>query len=305
MSSKALMSGVLAPVVTPFTSDLAPDAGRLVDHCRWLLGQNCGLAVFGTNSEANSLSVGERLELLDTLIEGGLDPKRMMPGTGCCSIVDSVTLTKHAVGYGVGGVLMLPPFYYKGVGDEGLFRNFSEIVERVGDDRLRIYLYHFPQMSAVPFSIELIGRLVDAFPGIVVGMKDSSGDREYLEAVLKAFPGFGYFAGNETLLLAALRRGGVGCISATANVHGGAIDRLFQSWESEDADSMQSSLDAVRRVVQRYPLVPALKKIISHHAHDPEWNRLRPPLVELADADGETLIADLDALGFAMRGLRG
>ena len=305
MNSNDLMSGVLAPVVTPFTSDLAPDEERFLKHCRWLQDQNCSLAVFGTNSEANSLSVGERTQLLDMLIEQGSDPKRMMPGTGCCSIVDSVTLTKHALAHGVGGVLMLPPFYYKGVSDEGLYRTFAEIIERVGDDRLRIYLYHFPQMSQVPLGIELVGRLRESFPGIVVGMKDSSGDRDNLNAVLSAFPGFGYFAGNETLLLANMRAGGVGCISATANVNPKPIDHLFQNWQADDADSAQGSLNDVRGAVQQFPLVPALKKIISHYAGDPEWNRLRPPLVELAEADGDKLIADLDAVGFEMQGIRG
>ena len=305
MHSNNLMSGVLAPVVTPFASDLTPDAERFLKHCRWLQDQNCGLAVFGTNSEANSLSVGERTRLLDMLIEQGVNPKRMMPGTGCCSIVDSVTLTKHALAHGVGGVLMLPPFYYKGVSDEGLYRTFAEIIERVGDDRLRIYLYHFPQMSQVPLGIELIGRLREAFPRIIVGMKDSSGELDNLNAVLSAFPGFGYFAGNETLLLANMRSGGVGCISATANVNPNAIDRLFQNWQTDDANSLQSSVNEVRTAVQQFPLVPALKKIISHYAGDPEWNRLRPPLVELAEADGDKLIAELDALGFEMQGIRG
>ena len=305
MKSNDLMSGVLAPVVTPFTSELAPDEERFLKHCRWLQDQNCGLAVFGTNSEANSLSVGERTQLLDMLIARGVNPKRMMPGTGCCSLVDSVTLTKHALAHGVGGVLMLPPFYYKGVSDEGLYRTFAEIIERVGDDRLRIYLYHFPQMSQVPLGIELVGRLRESFPGIVVGMKDSSGDRDNLNAVLSALPGFGYFAGNETLLLANMRAGGVGCISATANVNPKAIDGLFQNWQADDADSMQSSLNDVRGAVQQFPLVPALKKIISHYAGDAEWNRLRPPLVELAEADGDKLIAELDAVGFEMQGIRG
>ena len=299
------MRGVLAPVVTPFTAELAPDANRLVKHCRWLVSQNCGLAVFGTNSEANSLSVDERLRLLDILLEKDIDPKRMMPGTGCCSITDSVTLTKHAVGSGVGGVLMLPPFYYKNVSDEGLYRNFAEIIDRVGDDRLRIYLYHFPQMSQVPFSLELVGRLLEAFPGVVVGMKDSSGDCDHLHAVLSAFPGFGYFAGSESLLLTNLRAGGVGCISATANVNPKAIDTLIQNWESDDADNLQASLDRVRGTVQKFPLVPALKTILSHYAADPEWNRLRPPLIELPEKDGATLIAELDAVGFQMPGLSG
>ena len=303
MSSEPLMSGVLAPVVTPFRRDLLPDGKRLVRHCRWLLERHCGLAVFGTNSEANSLSVEERIVLLDLLLEAGFDPKRMMPGTGCCSIPDTVRLTSHAVRGGVGGVLMLPPFYYKGVSDEGLYRSFAQVIDRVGDDRLRIYLYHFPQMSAVPISIDLVGRLRDAFPGIVVGMKDSSGDRDHLEAVLRAFPGFGMFAGNETLLLANMRAGGVGCISATSNINPEAIDRLFQEWQTEDAEAIQASLNDVRLAVQQFPLVPALKKIVSHYASDPEWNRLRPPLVELGEAESGKLISDLEKLGFDMPGL--
>lgn len=297
------MSGVLAPVVTPFKHDLTPDRQRYVSHCQWLLSQNCGLAVFGTNSEANSLSVEERMRLLDTLIESEIDPARMMPGTGCCSVTDTVTLTKHAVGHGVGGVLMLPPFYYKNVSDEGLYRAFSETIERVADDRLRIYLYHFPQMSAVPLSIELVGRLVKSYPSVVVGMKDSSGDRDHLEAMLRTFPGFGYFAGSEMLLLQNLRAGGVGCISATANVNPAAIDNLFRNWQSEEADSLQASLDAVRSTVQQFTLVPALKKILSRYGDDPQWNRLRPPLVELAETDGEKLIAELDGIAFSMPGL--
>jgi 4-hydroxy-tetrahydrodipicolinate synthase len=303
MSPAPLLEGVLAPVVTPFQQDLSPDGKRLIGHCRWLLERNCGLAVFGTNSEANSLSVEERIELLDLLLEAGLDPKRMMPGTGCCAFPDTVRLTSHAVENGVGGVLMLPPFYYKGVSDEGLYRSFAQVIDRVGDDRLRVYLYHFPQMSAVPISIDLVGRLKEAYPGIVVGMKDSSGDRAHLESVMRAFPGFGMFAGNETLLLANMRAGGAGCISATANVNPAGIDRLFRSWRSEDAEAIQASLNDVRLAVQQFPLVPALKKIVSHYSADPEWNRLRPPLVELPKADGRKLIGDLDRLGFEMPGL--
>jgi 4-hydroxy-tetrahydrodipicolinate synthase len=195
-----------------------------------------------------------------------------------------VRLTSHAVSRGVGGVLMLPPFYYKNVSDEGLYRSFAEVIEGVGDDRLRIYLYHFPQMSAVPLSIALVGRLREAFPDVVVGMKDSSGDRAHLESMLRAFPGFGMF-------------------SATSNVNPCAIDRLFQRWQEKDADAIQASLNDVRLAVQQFPLVPALKTIVSHYTRDPEWNRLRPPLVELGAADREKLIADLDRLAFEMPGL--
>ncbi len=161
--------GVLAPVVTPFTADLAPDSQRFIAHCKWLLSQNCGLAVFGTNSEANSLSMEERAMLLDELVEAGVDPSRMMPGTGCCSIMETVKLTKQAVGNGCAGVLMLPPFYYKDVSEEGLYRYFSEVVQRVGDARLKIYLYHIPPVAIVGITPKLVERLLAAYPNAIAG----------------------------------------------------------------------------------------------------------------------------------------
>src|SRR5215831_11904000 len=156
VSTRDRITGVLSPFVTPFKPDLSPDPERFVRQCRWLFSQNVGLAVFGTNSEANSLSTEEKVELLDRLVSAGVDPSRMMPGTGCCALSDSVRLTAHAMKLGCGGVLMLPPFYYKGVPDDGLFRNFAEVIERVGDRRLRIYLYHIPPVSQVGITVALI-----------------------------------------------------------------------------------------------------------------------------------------------------
>ena len=184
--------GVLAPVVTPFTSDLRPDVARLVRHCRWLLDNDVGLAVFGTNSEANSLTVAEKLELLDALVEAGLPAARMMPGTGTCALPDTVELTRRAVAHGCGGVLMLPPFYYKGVSDDGLFASFAEVIERVGDPRLRIYLYHIPPVSMVPISLPLIDRLLRRYPGTIAGIKDSSGDWNNTRAMLEQFQPRGF-----------------------------------------------------------------------------------------------------------------
>ena len=176
MQQSSRIRGVLAPVVTPFTRDLSPDPERFIAHCRWLLGQNCGLAVFGTNSEANSLSVDERMALLDALLAAGLEPGRMMPGTGCCALTDTVRLTAHAVKAGCAGVLMLPPFYYKDVTDDGLYRHFAEVIERVGDARLRIYLYHIPPVAVVGITPPLVERLMQRYPSAIAGMKDSSGD---------------------------------------------------------------------------------------------------------------------------------
>jgi len=292
-------------VVTPYDNNAAPDSQRLARHCRWLLDNDVGLAVFGTNSEANSLSVPEKRALLDELGAAGIDTARMMPGTGCCSISDSVELTKHAVAIGCAGVLMLPPFYYKGVSDEGLFRNYAEIVERVGDDRLRIYLYHIPPVAQVPISLGLIERLLGAFPGIIAGVKDSSGDWGNTKAMLDRFQpqGFDVFAGSETFLLATLRAGGAGCISATANVNPGPIARLAASWQNDDADDQQARLDEIRGIFQDYVMIPALKAAIAHYGKDVPWSALRPPLVELNGSERDKLVARLDGAGFTMPGL--
>jgi 4-hydroxy-tetrahydrodipicolinate synthase len=305
MTESARLRGVLSPVVTPFTADLKPDGPRLVQHCRWLLDNDVGLAVFGTNSEANSLSVSEKLELLEMLVEAGLPAHRMMPGTGCCALPDSVALTRRAVELGCGGVLMLPPFYYKGVSDEGLYRSYARIIEQVGDDRLRIYLYHIPPVAQVPITLTLIERLLKDFPGIIAGVKDSSGDWDNTKAMLDRFQpeGFDVFPGSETFLLAALRAGGAGCISATANVNPAAIARLAQTWQDDDADAQQAQLDAIRAVFQTYVMIPALKAAIAHYGDAPSWLTLRPPLVEMDGAQRTALVQALDAAGFAMPGL--
>jgi 4-hydroxy-tetrahydrodipicolinate synthase len=300
------ISGVLSPVVTPFRTDLSPDPERFVRQCRWLLSQNVGLAVFGTNSEANSLATEEKVELLDRLVAAGLDPARMMPGTGCCALTDSVRLTRHAVKLGCGGVLMLPPFYYKGVSDEGLFRSYAEVVERVGDAALRVYLYHIPPVSNVPITLTLIERLLKAYPGVIAGVKDSSGDWSNTKAMLDRFApaGFDVFPGAETFLLAGMRGGGAGCISATANVNPAAIARLYDTWREADADAQQKRLDEIRGTFAKYPMIPALKAAVAHWSGIAEWATVRPPLVALTREQAASLVSDLAQHGFDMPGLR-
>jgi 4-hydroxy-tetrahydrodipicolinate synthase len=316
--------GVLAPVVTPFKADLAPDSQRFIAHCRWLLSQNCGLAVFGTNSEANSLSMEERAMLLDELVTAGVDPARMMPGTGCCSIMETVKLTKQAVGNGCAGVLMLPPFYYKDVGEEGLYRYFSEVVQRVGDARLKIYLYHIPPVAMVGITTGLVERLLAAYPNAIAGMKDSSGDWKNTKTFLDAFAArsagpastasaartFDVFVGSESFLLANMRNGGVGTISATANVNPAAIHRFYQNALGTSASTpaelgdLQSKLNVVRGVFtsRKFPsMIAALKQAIAIYADDPTWRTVRPPLVELTPEQAKTLAAELSAIGFRWR----
>src|SRR5437667_639778 len=317
--------GVLAPVVTPFKSDLAPDSQRFIAHCEWLLSQNCGLAVFGTNSEANSRPMEERAMLLDELVAAGVDPSRMMPGTGCCSIMETVKLTKQAVGNGCAGVLMLPPFYYKDVSEEGLYRYFSEVVQRVGDARLRIYLYHIPPVAIVGITPKLVERLRKAYPNAIAGMKDSSSDWNNTKTFLDAFAksahpvadspwrartGFDVFVGSESFLLANMRNGGAGTISATGNFHPAAIQELYTvaSGVSADVDlePQQARLNVVRNVFgsRKFPsMIAAVKQAIAIYANDPEWARVRPPLVELTTEQAKLLAADLKAIGFTRPGI--
>ena len=305
MKEPQKIKGVLAPVCTPFRADYSPDHQRFVAQCKWMLGQGSGLAVFGTNSEANSLSVNERIALLDSLLQAGVDPARMMPGTGCCAFTDSVRLTEHAVKAGCGGVLMLPPFYYKDVPEEGLFRTFSEIIERVADARLRIYLYHIPPVAVVPITPKLVERLLKRYPKAIAGMKDSSGDWNNTKVFLDAFAkdGFDVFVGSESFLLANMRNHGAGCISATANVNPAAIDKLYREWQNADADAQQAQLDVIRKTTGQYVMIPALKAVIAHFANDAEWATVRPPLMPLTEPQAKTTVENLLKLGFDMPGL--
>ena len=307
MTQAPRIRGVLSPVVTPFNRDLSPDPERLIAHCKWLLTQNCGLAVFGTNSEANSLSVNERIALLDALLAADVDPARMMPGTGCCALTDTVRLTEHAVKAGCAGVLMLPPFYYKDVSEDGLYRTFSEVIERVGDSRLRVYLYHIPPVAVVGIKPGLVERLMKQYPTAIAGMKDSSGDWNNTKMMLDAFAksGFDVFAGSESFLLANMKNGGAGCISATANVNPAAIDKLYNEWRGSNAEAQQQALDVVRKTVGQYVMIPALKAVVAHYTNEPEWATVRPPLTELTAAQAKNVIDGLKKLDFDMPGIGG
>ena len=302
------LRGVLSPVVTPFRKDYSPDAQRFVRHCKWLLAHGCsGLAVFGTNSEANSLSAEERMTLLEQLVEGGVPAAQLMPGTGCCALTDSVRLTAHAVKLGCAGALMLPPFYYKGVPDDGLYRNFSEVIQRVGDDRLQLYLYHIPPVAQVGFTLALIERLLKAYPKSVAGVKDSSGDWNNTKAMIDAFAkqGFEVFAGSEVFLLKNMRAGGVGCITAGANVNPHGIDRVYRGWQSAEAEVLQADADKVRQILQsQVSMIPALKAAIAHYAQDADWMTVRPPLVELTLEQRAKMVSELLAAGFDMPGIK-
>ena len=294
-------SGVLTPVLTPFKKDLKPDVNRFIEQCQWLLSQNVSLAVFGTNSEANSLAVHEKISLLNSLVEAGINPNSMMPGTGCCSLTESIELTSHAINLGCKGVLMLPPFYYKEVSDEGIFRSYSEIIQKIGSEKLKIYLYHIPQVSGVGLSINLIDRLVNEYPKVIAGIKDSSGDWENIKNILdRQWDDFRVFAGTESILLKTLQAGGAGCISATANINPKAIYNLYKNWVSDQAEELQIKLNEIRNLMESYPMIPALKSVVAYYSQNVNWETVRPPLVSLKKATQKELIQKLADLHFDM-----
>ncbi|MBE0531566.1 MAG: dihydrodipicolinate synthase family protein [Rhodospirillales bacterium] len=301
MVERKRFQGVLVPALTPFKADLSPDTERFVKHCRWLFDQGVdGLAPFGTTSEANSMSAEERMELLEAMIEGGCPAEKLMPGTGTCNITESVKLTKHAVSLKCGGALMLPPFYYKGMSDQGLFDSFAHVIDKVGDASLQVYLYHIPPQTGVPISLKLIEMLVKAYPNTVVGLKDSGGDWNNTAAILSNFPGFTVFPGSEVFLLQGLRAGGAGCITATGNANPAGIREVFAKWKTDQADDLQNRITEVRKTIQAYPMIPAMKQMVAHFFKAPGWEQVRPPMVKLDDARTASLLADLKKVDFKM-----
>ncbi|MDR1243152.1 MAG: dihydrodipicolinate synthase family protein [Deltaproteobacteria bacterium] len=294
------LRGVLSPVLTPFDAGLAPDRKRYLAHCRKLLDSGVGLAVFGTNSEANSLAVEEKLDLLDYLLENGIPAGRLLPGTGCCALTDSVKLTRAAVAKACGGVLMLPPFYYKQVTDDGLFKTYSEIIERVGEAGLRLYLYHIPPIAVVPISAVLIEKLLKAYPGVIAGIKDSSGDWNNTQMLLDNFQsdGFDVFCGSEAFLLRTLRGGGAGCITATANTNAPAIVDMYENWQNAGADAKQAAITATRNIFAGLPMIACMKAVIARELNDPGWAMPRPPLMPCPPDKIDAVMAELKKAGY-------
>jgi len=296
MSKPPILKGVFAAALTPMKADLTPDDALLAAHCKGLLAQGCdGIAILGTTGEANSLCMKERIRVMDWMVAAGIDPARLLPGTGCCALTDSVIQTTRAVELGMGGVLMLPPFYYKDVSDDGLFAAYAEVIEQVGSERLRVYLYHFPHMSAVPLSVTLVERLARAYPETVVGLKDSSGDVAYLRALKAALPDFAVFTGRDDTLRAFMQEGAAGCITGLCNI---AAPLLRAAFDGDDA--ALETVAALRAAISPYPLTPALKAIMGRVTGDSRWAPMRPPLMALDTAQTDALMAAIAATGYTV-----
>jgi 4-hydroxy-tetrahydrodipicolinate synthase len=302
MMRNALFGGVNVAVLTPMQADFSVDLDRMAAHCRWLLANGCnGLAILGTTGEANSLGVEERIGLMEGLLARGISPKVLLPGVGTPAVPDTVLLARKALQLGCRGVLMLPPFFYKNPSEDGLFAYFATVIERVGPG-LAFYLYHFPAQSAVPITHGLIARLLRAFPGVVKGVKDSSGDfantRGYVEAF--AADGFEVYCGDDGALHDLLKIGGAGSISAASNVSSAVNAEVYAHAGTERGERAQVLLSAIRKAVTATPLIAGLKSLLARHRSDPAWKHIRPPNMPLSAEAEARLFAAFDATGFAI-----
>jgi 4-hydroxy-tetrahydrodipicolinate synthase len=302
MMQDALYGGVNTAVVTPMREDLSPDVDKLAARCRWLLANGAhGIGVLGTTGEANSLGVQERLDLLDGLARAGIPGARMLPGVGTPAITDTVTLIRKASEIGCRGVLILPPFFYKNPSEDGLFAYFSEVIRRAGTTA-RLFLYHFPAQSAVPFTVGFIRRLRQAFPGVIKGIKDSSGDLANTLAYVEHFArdGFEVYCGDDGALHAVLQAGGAGCITAASNVTSAINAQVYNQVGTPAGEAAQAKLTAMRAAITAAPLIPGLKALVARHTNDPTWLNMRPPHLPLPAEAAQRLFESFDACGVSL-----
>ena len=291
--SAARLSGVIAAVATPIDESGVPDLKRAVNLARYLLDNGCdGLNVLGTTGEATSFSLDERKAVMDAYKANGLPLHRLMVGTGAAAVSDAVALTRHAAELGFGGALVLPPFYYKGVPDDGLIAYVDTLVKATERKQIPIYLYHFPAMSGLPWHVALIRRLLDTYPSRIVGLKDSSGDMAYARSAAAISKSFSVFPSTEACLIEA--RSGVfaGCISATANVN---ADLCGRAWGQGDTSALDAAV-TIRKLFDGKALVSGVKALLAHIHGDAGLGRVRPPLAPFAAADRASVIAGHDAV---------
>lgn len=295
------IKGVFSAATTPVGPDGSVRLDLFAEHCKALLDEGChGIALLGTTGEANNFSVAERQSLLEAALDFGVTGDQLLPGTSSCNVPETIALTRHAVDQGVLGCVMLPPFYYKGISDEGLFRFYASVIEGVGDDRLKVVLYHIPQVTSVPLGHDLIERLITAFPDTIVGIKDSAGDIENMKAMVNRFPGFSVLAGADPLLLPLLQNGGAGCITATSNLRADALRVVWDNWQdpaqAETVSAAQDRINAWRELTNSYVQLPTVKAMVSKARGNQDWCNLRPPLVALSETERNAVWSNMTDL---------
>ncbi len=292
-------TGLIAPNLTPFNADFSIDTARYIEHAQFLLAAGCvGLAPFGTTGEALSVGIDERIATLQAVVDAGVDPARLMPGTGLTNLADTARLTTACMDLGCAGVMVLPPFYFKNVPDEGLYAYIAGLIETVDRNDLKICLYHIPPVAVVGFPLALVARLRSAFPEQIVAIKDSSGDWSNVEALF-GVDGLAVYPGTELFVIEAMKRGAPGCISALANINSRAIADVIEAFAAgrlDEAETLQTPVAELRQLVQQYAPINAQKRLLALETGDASWAIVRPPLVPLPEARGRELLERLAPL---------
>jgi 4-hydroxy-tetrahydrodipicolinate synthase len=288
-------TGIYAASATPLMADLSCDYDMMAQHCKKLIEEGCnGVVLFGTTGEGPSFSLAERQKAVQALIERGLDPQKTIVSVGGSSIEETVALTKTALSLQCSTVLMMPPYFFKKVSDEGISAFYREVIQRVNDPNLKIPLYHIPQFSGVPITLELIENLREEFPDTVIGIKESEGNWNLTQAILKRFPGFKVFVGNEQHIAAAVSHGASGGISGVANIAPKLICALYENGKDEKKPNRDTEIEVLLALIKKHFFIPAVKSILENQA--PQWRSVRPPLVALTDEQAQELQEGFQAL---------
>lgn len=289
--------GVVAATATPLYPDFTPDHARLAAHCRALLDGGCdAINLLGTTGEANSFSTEERLAVMRAMAGTGLPLRRFLVGTGVCSLSETAQLTHAACEMGFAGALLLPPFYYPALEAPGLMAYVDALISRVDRPNLALYLYHIPQNTSVPWTLETVAELRERHPGKIVGLKDSAGDLEYAKQMARALPGFDVFPSNEISLAEANVNGFAGCISASVNL---TAQDAQTCWSAQGTAAAGAAIDRAKRkraLLARKSLVASVKAALAGQYRDPEWARMCPPLLPLKTGEAAALWAELQAV---------
>lgn len=292
------LQGLWCATLSPLDTRGAFDATRLATHAQRLFAAGVdGIAPFGTTGEGQSFSVAERRAGLDALIAAGIAPQRILAATGCAALPDAIELTRHAVAAGCVGALALPPFFFKDVTDEGIYAAYAELIDGVGDNRLRLYLYHIPQVSGVGLSVAMVSRLAAAYPAIVAGVKDSSGSFDNSRALVAALPQLSIFVGHEPHLPALRKLGGAGTICGIANLYPRLMRRLYDHSLDSKPSADLPLIEAFIAALMRFPIFGALKSLQAELSGDAGWRALRAPLLPLSAPDARALDQAVAAAG--------
>lgn len=292
------IKGVFSAALTPINVDFSINLNLYLSHCQWLLKQNLsGLGIFGTTGEANAFNVDEKIHALEFLIDSNISANNLMPGTGQCSVTDTIKFTKKCSALKVRAVLVLPAFFYKGVSDEGVIDYYKRVIEEVGDEKLNYILYHIPQTTGVPITFDIIDNLIKLYPNNVVGMKDSSGDLENMLKVTKYFNEFSLFSGSDSLALKVCKHGGAGAITATSNISARLLSFIINNYKDESLidnfQELQLLQEKIRQTLFTHEPVSALKAFLTVKTGKDEWNRVNPPLNKINNPEDHKTVISL------------